>query len=135
VLFILAPPFFYVYFKQAKQWWALIPAGILATIGLNVLLKFPFLGSFAQSTIPVGIMFLGWAAIFAWLWPQGEKSPTAWARIPATVCAILTVLLLVIGLLTSYGFTLALIASGLILVYTGLRPRKEAASKQSMSLS
>ena len=123
VLFLIALPFFYVYFKQG-QWWALIPAGILTSIGVNVLLTVPFLGSFAQSTIPVGIMFLGWAATFGWLWHMHEKFPTDWARIPATVCAILAALLLVIGLLTSYGFTLALIAGGLVLIYFGLRPRK-----------
>jgi hypothetical protein len=87
------------------------------------------LGSFAQSSIPVGIMFLGWAATFGWLWRQREKSPTAWARIPAMVCGILAALLLVIGSLTTYGFTVALIAGGLVLIYFGLRPRKESLTK------
>ena len=125
VLFIIALPFFYVYFKQANSWWALIPAGILASIGVNALLTVPLLGSFAQSSIPVGIMFLGWAATFGWLWRQREKSPTAWARIPAMVCGILAALLLVLGSLTTYGFTVALIAGGLLLIYIGLRPRKD----------
>jgi hypothetical protein len=129
VLFIISAPFFYVYFKQANCWWALIPAGILASIGVNALLTVPLLGSFAQSTLPVGIMFLGWAATFAWLWRQREKSPTAWARILATVCGILAFILLVVGSLTTYGFTLALIVGGLILIYFGLRPRKEAFTK------
>ena len=124
VLFLIALPFFYVYFKQG-QWWALIPAGILTSIGVNALLTVPLLGSFAQSTIPVGIMFLGWAATFGWLWRMHEKFPTAWAHIPATVCAILAALLLVIGSLTPYGFTFALIAGGLVLIYFGLRPRKD----------
>lgn len=124
VLFLIVLPFFYVYFKQGR-WWALIPAGILTSIGVNALLTVPLLGSFAQSTIPVGIMFLGWAATFGWLWRQREKSPTAWARIPAMVCAILAALLLVIGSLTTYGFTFALIAGGLALIYFGLRPRKD----------
>jgi hypothetical protein len=124
VLFMIAMPFFYVYFKQGR-WWALMPAGILASIGLNALLTMPRLGSFAQSTIPVGIMFLGWAATFAWLWRQREKSPTAWARIPALVLGILAALLLVVGLMTTYGFTLALIAGGAVLIYFGLRPRKD----------
>jgi hypothetical protein len=128
VLFLIALPFFYVYFKQGG-WWALIPAGILASIGVNALLTVPFLGSFAQSTIPTGIMFLGWTATFGWLWRQRDKSPTAWARIPATVCGILAALLLVIGSLTTYGFTVALIAGGLVLIYFGLRPRKESLIK------
>lgn len=124
VLFLIALPFFYVYFKQG-QWWALMPAGILASIGVNALLSMPLLGSFAQSSMPAGIMFLGWAATFVWLWRQREKSPTAWARIPAMVLGILAAMLLVIGSLTTYGFTFALIAAGLALIYFGLRPRKD----------
>ena len=121
---LIALPFFYVYFKQG-QWWALMPAGILASIGVNALLSMPLLGSFAQSSMPAGIMFLGWAATFVWLWRQREKSPTAWARIPAMVLGILAAMLLVIGSLTTYGFTFALIAAGLALIYFGLRPRKD----------
>jgi hypothetical protein len=123
VLFLIALPFFYVYFKQGR-WWALIPAGILASIGVNALLTVPFLGAFAQSSIPTGIMFLGWAATFGWLWRQREKSLTAWARIPAMVCGILAALLLVVGSFTTYGFSFALVAGGLVLIYFGLRPRK-----------
>jgi hypothetical protein len=130
VLFIIALPFFYVYFKQTERWWALIPAGLLASIGVNALLTVPLLGKFAQSTLPVGIMFLGWTATFGWLWRQREKSPTAWARIPALVCGVLAALLLVIGSLTAYGFTFALIAGGLSLIYFGLRPRKDTITKE-----
>jgi hypothetical protein len=61
-------------------------------------------------------MFLGWAATFGWLWRQREKSPTAWARIPALVCGVLAALLVVIGSLTTYGITVALIAGGLVLI-------------------
>jgi len=121
---LISLPFFYVFFKYPNCWWALIPAGVLASIGVNTLLTNPLLGRFAQSTIPTGIMFLGWAATFGWLWRSREKSPTSWAHIPATICMILACLLLVVGSLTSYGFTFALIAAGLLLVYFGLRPRK-----------
>jgi hypothetical protein len=124
VLCLIALPFGYVYFKQGR-WWALIPTGILASIGVNALLTVPLLGSFAQSTIPTGIMFLGWAATFGWLWRQREKSPTAWARIPALVCGVLAALLVVIGSLTTYGITVALIAGGLVLIYFGVRPGKD----------
>ena len=124
VLCLIALPFGYVYFKQGR-WWALIPTGILASIGVNALLTVPLLGSFAQSTIPTGIMFLGWAATFGWLWCQRKKSPTAWARIPALVCGVLAALQVVIGSLTTYGITVALIAGGLVLIYFGVRPGKD----------
>ena len=119
-------PFFHIYFKQEQRWWALIPAGILASISVNALLTVPSLGRFGQSTIPAGIMFLGWAATFGWLWrKRGDKSPTDWARLPATICSIIATILLVVGSLTTYGITIALILGGMALIYAGLRPRKE----------
>jgi hypothetical protein len=122
-------PFFYLHFKPQGFWWALIPAGVMASIGVNALLTNPLLGRFAQSTIPVAIMFLGWAATFGWLWRQREKMPTAWARFPAMVMAIIAVVLLVVGALTEVGLTAVLIAGGLLLIYFGLRPRKDAGAK------
>ncbi len=126
VTLAISVPFFYIYFKQDQRWWALIPAGFMASIGINALLTVPLLGRFAQSTIPTGIMFLGWAATFGWLWHQrGEKSPTEWARFPATVCTIIATILLVVGSLITYGLTIALVVGGLALIYVGLRPRKD----------
>ena len=126
VTLAISAPFFYIYFKQDQRWWALIPAGFMASIGINALLTVPLLGRFAQSTIPTGIMFLGWAATFGWLWHQrGEKSPTEWARFPATVCTIIAAILLVVGSLITYGLTIALVVGGLALIYVGLRPRKD----------
>ena len=123
VTIAISLPFFYIFYAQ-KRWWALIPAGILASIGINALLTVPLLGRFAESTIPTGIMFLGWAATFGWLWRQREAYPVAWARIPALVCTILAAILLVIGSLTEIGLVAALIAGGLVLIYFGVRPRK-----------
>jgi hypothetical protein len=119
-------PFFYVYFKsQEQRWWALIPAGILGSIGIISLLSMPALGRFAQSSIPAGIMFLGWAATFGWLWRQREKTFTTWARIPAMAFVIIAAILLVTGSLTEFGLTIALVLGGAALIYIGLRPRKD----------
>jgi hypothetical protein len=38
VLFAIAIPFFVVYARDPKQWWPLIPGGILAVIGLSFLI-------------------------------------------------------------------------------------------------
>ena len=38
VMFAIAIPFFAVYARNTKQWWALIPGGIMAVIGLSFLI-------------------------------------------------------------------------------------------------
>lgn len=38
VLFVIAIPFFVVYARDPKQWWPLIPGGIMAVIGLSFLI-------------------------------------------------------------------------------------------------
>jgi hypothetical protein len=117
--------FFFVYYKQPQTWWALLPAGILGSIGINALLTMPVLGKFAQSSFPGAVLFLGWAATFGWLWRQREKYPTAWARVPAMIACIVAFVLLAVGSLTKFGLVALLIVGGVVLIYFGLRPRKE----------
>ncbi len=38
VMFAIAAPFFYVYLRNRQNWWALIPSGIMAFIGLGLLM-------------------------------------------------------------------------------------------------
>ncbi len=118
-------PFFYVYLRNQQQWWALIPAGIMASIGLNVLFSDPFFGQFAQGSLPSAVLFLGWAATFGWLWHERGKYPTQWAHIPALVTGIIGIILLVTGSFTEIGLVVVLIVAGMVLIYLGLRPRKE----------
>jgi len=121
---IIAGTFFYVYFTQPERWWALIPAGMMASIALESILTLPFLGAFASTSIPTGIMFLGWAGTFYYLWLQREKSPTEWARIPAIVFVIVAVVQLVLGAMSEIGMIVLLFAGGILLIYFGLRPKK-----------
>ena len=121
---MIAIPFFYVFFHDQQRWWAIIPAGVMASIGINVWLTDPMFGRFAASSLPTAILFLGWAATFGWLWYQREKFPTQWARIPALVLGIIGIILLVTGSFTEIGGVIVLIVSGLLLIYSSLRPRK-----------
>jgi len=112
-----------------ENWWAAIPAGILGSIGINVLLSDPPLGKFAQSPFPEAILFAGWALTFGWLWRQRQIYPTSWARIPAMIATIVAITLFVVGSLTGVGLVVVPIVAGLVLIYWGLRPKKEEAGQ------
>jgi hypothetical protein len=59
VLFVVAIPFFVVYARDRKQWWALIPGGIVAVVGLSFLIAeaaFEYVG--AAALILVGAWML-----------------------------------------------------------------------------
>lgn len=125
VPFVIAAPFFYVYFSQPKHWWAFIPAGIMTSIGVQSLLGQPFMGSLATSSIPAGVLFLGWSATFYFLYKRQATAPTSWARIPALVFVIVAIVTLVVGLINDeIGLIVVLFAAGVLLLYLGLRPKK-----------
>ena len=124
VTLVLAAIFFYVYFTNSGSWWAVIPAGLLASIGLNSILILPFLGEFAKTSIPTGLMFLGWATTFYYLWTQRTKMPTEWAGIPAIVFVIVAIVQIVLGAINETGMIVLLFVGGILLVYFGLQPKK-----------
>jgi hypothetical protein len=55
VMFAIAIPFSVVYARNPKQWWALIPAGVLGAIGLAFLLA----GAAVQYILPVALILAG----------------------------------------------------------------------------
>jgi uncharacterized membrane protein YfcA len=57
-MFVIAIPFFIVYFRNPKQWWPLIPGGIMAAIGLSFLLAEAFQYVFPALVILVGFWVL-----------------------------------------------------------------------------
>ena len=58
VMFVIAIPFFIVYFRNPKQWWPLIPGGIMTAIGLSFLLVEAFQYVFPALVILVGFWIL-----------------------------------------------------------------------------
>ena len=58
VMFVIAIPFFVVYIRNPKQWWPLIPGGIMAAFGLSFLLVEAFQYVFPALVILVGFLIL-----------------------------------------------------------------------------
>ncbi len=58
VMFVIAIPFFVVYIRNPKQWWPLLPGGIMTTIGLSFLLVEAFQYVFPALVILVGLWVL-----------------------------------------------------------------------------
>jgi hypothetical protein len=126
VVFAVATPFFFIYFTQEKQWWALIPAGILSSVGLTALVG-ALVPAFEQSSLRGTIFFLGFAATFGLLYLRRATIPTEWAKIPALVFSGIALLTLA-GSVGINGGPLVLIAIGVIVLYTSLRPRRAIVS-------
>jgi hypothetical protein len=130
VMFLFAAPFFYAYFRWKDNWWALIPAGIFTTIGLIVVLSM-----FVPDNMPIfedlltGILFLGFGLTFGLLWLLRKTQPTDWAKYPAIGLLATSVLAFALGQYFQSYWAVVLLLVGILLVVTGLLPKKKEADK------
>lgn len=117
----IAVAFLVIYFLDRKNWWALIPAGVLLTLaavaGLDQILTGEGTG---------GIFFLGMGATFGLLaLLPNPKGPMRWAWIPAGVLALMGFLFLAAAEnLFNYIWPAVLILGGGFLMLRGLLPRQ-----------
>jgi hypothetical protein len=70
VMFAVAIPFVVVYARNPRQWWTLIPAGMMAVIGLSLLLAEAAL----QYLLPVALILAG-VLILVRLFVRSEPTP------------------------------------------------------------
>ena len=108
-----------VYLSDRSRWWAIIPAGILASVAL--LLTFSLL--FAWNATPV--LFLGFAATFTYLYLLSpERGGQRWALYPAVVFIALTVLVNDPGSGFSSALPLLFIGAGVLMLWWWQRGAK-----------
>ena len=121
----LAAVFAVLYFMEIegrrRNWWAIIPAGVL-----TVLAAMAILGEVVEGGVLDAFFFLGLAAVFGLLYLiRGEERELAWAKFPALGLAAFGLFVLAV---TSAGrlvrfWPLLLILAGLIAIWRGWRGR------------
>lgn len=124
ILFVIGLPFFFVYYRKPEQWWAIIPAGVMTALGIIVLLSGLIESETWGPRIIAGILFLGMATPFAFLWLQRERYPTGWAKYPAAGLLAMSLLVVLSGQNLDWVWAVALIlAGGWLLVRNIYRPK------------
>ncbi len=122
VMFGIALPFFFVYFRSPdNNWWAIIPAGVLSVIGVVAALAITGLITDATSGGLVNAFLMaGIAATFSVLWLRHHKD---WARIVTIVLSILAVASAFFFAYYELFWPVAFIGGGIYLLYLALRPK------------
>jgi hypothetical protein len=120
-LFSIAVPFLLIYVFDRRQWWALIPGGVLSVIAL---ITFVSSGS-VNGQVVAAILLLGLAAVFAVLRFVTRSNPyMGWATWVAIILAAIGALVLLTGpVATAVVGPAILIGLGLILLARVYWPR------------
>jgi len=115
---MIAVAFWMVFAMNREFWWAIIPAGILSSVALLVLVE-PFLAGEG----PVGLMFLGFGGTFlAVRYLAQTTADMRWAYIPAAIFGVMGMLFLVAAVsLMEYVVPVAIILAGGYLILRAAR--------------
>jgi hypothetical protein len=128
VMFLFALPFFVVYFWSRRNWWALIPAGILASIGVVAILA-PVVPWHFEGNDPIltGVLLLGFGLTFGGLWLRRASQPTAWALYPAAGLIAAALLAFVLVKHFEQFWPIALLLAGILMIVLSLvRPKGDS---------
>lgn len=114
--------FIVIYLLNREHWWALIPGGVIATIGFTALTSGLSLSPALSDRIPPAVFFGGLSLTFAVLWFFREKHDTGWGRYPAIPLAFLALIYLIAGTDFDVFWPLIMIGGG---IYILLRTQKQ----------
>lgn len=119
-LWSIAVAFWCVFLVERSNWWAIIPAGVMTTIG-----TMPLVAARLPGTATGAVFFLGLGLTFGILYLTRGRygSATAWAIFPAVACLGMALILGVLGPMERFWPVVFLIVPGLYLLYNALRPR------------
>jgi hypothetical protein len=122
VMFAIAFPFLYVYFRNREHWWALIPAYVMVAIGVLILLTVVLSGELIASYV----MF---AIAFPFLYVYLHHREHWWALIPGGIMAVIGIGLM-IGAIVPF-IPVLLIVGGVYLLVSQIAGREKKAAPQT----
>jgi hypothetical protein len=114
--------FWIIYLTNRENWWAIIPGGVLLSIGVFIGLEAIF-----EGVEMVGVMFLGMGLTFVVLaYLPSQESWMRWALVPAGVLFLMGVIFLgsAFAVLEIIG-PATLVLAGLYLIYRTARPKEK----------
>ena len=106
MLLALSLGFWVIYIREEKHWWAVLPAGVLTTLGFMVTLS-----SLVQIDFQASFLLLGLGATFDLLWLRRHSDGTGWAIWPGAILSGIGLLIPIIPYAGSL-IPLALIGAG-----------------------
>ena len=123
--------FIYIASRTMKNWWAIIPGGIFASLSLVVALvilvpqeDYPVLPHTLHWGVYSWVLFLGLAVTFGVLWLLRKTQPTDWAKYPATGLAVLAVQCFVLGARFQETYLITVLVAIGAMLMLGLFTRK-----------
>jgi hypothetical protein len=120
VMLAIAIPFFFVYFRNRNNWWALIPTYSVVAVGLMVFLI--GVGVLDDILVAAYVMF---AIAIAFFFVYFRNRSHWWALIPGGIMAVLGISFLISGDAAEFIAPLALVIAGGWIIFRQLT-RKEA---------
>ena len=137
-MLLMAATFLVFAIMSKKNWWAIIPAGLFASIGLVVVLDilvpheaYPSLPGTLNWGFYTWVLFLGLAATFGVLWLLRKILPTSWAIYPAAGFLAMAVLFIIEGArFSEYWLETMLLVFGVTLLLAVLTGKRPAAGQQ-----
>jgi hypothetical protein len=122
-VFLLAVglPFFIVYFRDDKNWWAIIPAGVMTILAVIATLAIAgWITGEVQGRFVGAFLMIGLAVVFAVVWLRHAKP---WAKIVTFALAAFGLASIFFNTYTEIIWPLAIIVLGGYLLFTALRPK------------
>jgi hypothetical protein len=120
-LFAIALPFFILYFREEKNWWAIIPAGVLTV--LAIIAGAAIAGWITEANeggYANAVLMGGLAATFAVVWLRHAKD---WAKVVTIILALVAFASVFFASYTEIFWPVAIILGGAYLLFTALRPK------------